>query len=162
MTRRLTLFLVSIAAFVVVMGVWLTTFLVQPTPPTAPAGQTATVKGAAWHLDFMKSVPRDDPSLDSSYLPTIDGAIYVVMQFGFESQDPQTVSFVYLVGSGRKWSATCLSNPDVASPCYTAATTATQQWVVAIPASAVQEIKAVDVVASGTLEPVRLNGTLSR
>jgi len=161
MTRRPILFLISaIVAFAVVIGLWLTLFLYQPAPPTVPANTTAAADGVNWHLDFMKQVSSDDPVLKASGVIAVDGAAYVLVQISRDSANPVTICSTRLVGDGRQWPTNGVYDTSgTISPSCTSATKATQQWAVAIPPSAVQEIQAVDVNINGGW--VRLDGTVN-
>ncbi|MCL2652981.1 MAG: hypothetical protein FWD63_04235 [Propionibacteriaceae bacterium] len=160
MTRRPSTFLLSsVGAFFLVIAVWLTSLLYQPVP-TVPVNQTATLEGVTWHLDFLRQVDPDDPAVTSSYMPSIDGATYLLLQFTRSSPDPLSVCFARVAGNGRQWAATgVFKPPEGISQSCSKETDATEQFVAVVPPSVVPEIHAVEVNVNGKW--VRLEGRVT-
>jgi len=163
MTRRPAFFLITaVVTFLIVVSVWVGVCLYEKPPATVPVGQTASINGIQWHLDFIKQVPQDDPSVTSAYVTMVDGAAYVEVQYTYEAPTSVSVCTGLVIGADRQWMASGVrkpSDPGVTTGC-TSATNATQQMIAVIPPSAVNEINAVDISMAGYW--VRLAGRVSQ
>ncbi|MCL2652978.1 MAG: hypothetical protein FWD63_04220 [Propionibacteriaceae bacterium] len=163
MTRRPVLFLIiTVLVFAVGMGLWVGACLYEKPPATVPAGQTASINGVEWRLDFIQQVPPDDPAIARSTMTRIDGAAYLKVQYTYASPEDISVCVGRIIGADRQWSASYLgepSDPGVTSGC-TSATKATQQMIALVPPSAVNEINAVELSLPGYW--VRLAGRVTQ
>ena len=151
MKRRSILFLaIAIVSAAALIVAWMVTLLNSGNSPTVPAGQTKTVGGVAWHLDWIKQVDADDPMVTNSYLIVIDGAAFVVAQITYESSAETTACGALIVGADRQWVASNVppASGETSDWCHPV-TAGTFQVVANIPPLAVNEIRGVDVQFDG-------------
>jgi len=163
MTRRPALFLTTaVLAFVVMVSVWVGVSLYNKPPATVPAGQTATVNGVQWHLDFIKQIPPDDPLIAGSYLTPVDGAAYLKVQYTYKSDQEINVCTAMIVAGDRQWMAKYVNQPSDpgVSPACQATTQATGQFVAVVPPAALGDINGVDFSLVG--QWLRLAGHVSQ
>ena len=148
MRSRPGLFL-AIALFTtaVMLAVWISRAVTGGRGASVPAGETKTVGGVAWRLDWMQLIEPDDGALKDTYLDVIDGAVYVIAQFTFEANEEVTIcGGATIIGDARQWVAPSVIPIDESTDRWCQPTVGgTFQVVGTIPPLAVAEIQGIDI-----------------
>jgi len=160
MKRSGLFFAIALITTAVMIAVWCAVLLTGGRDPVVPEGQTRTVEGVAWHLDWLRLAELDDPVFDETYVDTIDGAVYVVGQFTYEASDELRVCLARVLGADRQWMAYSVVPVSSSTDAWCQLLTAgTLQVVATVPPSAVAEIQGIQVVFGD--KSVRLLGSLT-